>query len=133
MPISTTLRDRYRNDSVQTMSPGQLVVALYDRLLLDLHRAVTAIETSDLSRGHECLVHAQTIVAELDDSLDVDAWPAGQGLSDLYKFVQSQLIGANLAKEVGPVRECNLVVEPLRDAWREAAGAVVAQTLREGA
>jgi flagellar protein FliS len=133
MPISTTLRDRYRNDAVQTMSPGQLVVALYDRLLLDLHRAVTAIETGDLSNGHACLVHAQAIVAELDDSLDVEAWPAGQGLSDLYKFVQSQLISANLAKEVGPVHDCITVVEPLRDAWREAAGAVLTRTLREGA
>src|SRR5690348_9567881 len=59
MPSSTMLRNRYVSDSVETMSPGRLIVALYDRALLDLDRARVAIEANDVSAAHDALVHAQ--------------------------------------------------------------------------
>lgn len=122
MTTSAVLRDRYRSDAVETMSPGRLIVALYDRLLLDLARAVNAIEGGDPTAAHGALLHAQDIVSELHDSLDVGKWAAGAQLAALYEFVLRELVAANIAKDAARVESCAEVVLPLRDAWSEAAG-----------
>ena len=117
-----TLRDRYQSNSVDTMSPGRLIVALYERLLLDLKRGVEAIVREDIAETHALLVHAQDIVGELRDSLDVDAWPAAKQLASLYDFVISELIEANVDKDASRVVACHDLLLPLCEAWREAAG-----------
>jgi flagellar protein FliS len=123
-PSSNRMRSQYVNAAVETMSPGRQIVALYDRLLLDLERAQDAIVASDPAVCHECLLHAQSIVATLHDALDIVRWPAGKNLADLYLFVHGELVQANLAKDPERVASCRTLIEPLRDAWREAAGIV---------
>jgi flagellar protein FliS len=120
-----TLRDRYRADSVVTMSPGRLIVALYERLLLDLQRGVDALVREDVAATHAALVHAQDIVGELRDSLDLDSWPAAKQLAGLYDFVLQELVTANVEKDASRVVTCHDLLVPLLDAWREAAGLAV--------
>jgi len=123
-PSATLLRSRYVNSSVDTMSPGRMIVALYDRLVLDLERAEGAIDARDIETTNECLTHAQLILAQLHDSLDTERWPAGRNLAGLYLFVQSELITANIEKDRALVVSCRELIVPLRDAWKEAAGIV---------
>jgi len=113
---------RYKSDAVETMSPGRLIVALYDRLLLDLRRAVESVAQDDFSTAHGALVHAQDIVAELHDSLDVDAWPGGASLAAIYEFLTRELVTANVDKDGSRIVVCHDLVVPLRNAWCEAAG-----------
>ena len=121
MTTSTMLKSRYMTDSVQTMSPARLVVALYDRLSLDLQRAEAAITEHDVHSAHEMLVHAQDIVHELHAALDTDRWPPGAGLAALYRYMSELLVLANVQKDAARVAECRSLVEPLRDAWMQAA------------
>ncbi len=104
------------------MSPGRVIVALYDRLLLDLDRAEHAITAKDHAASHDALVHAQEIVHALHDALDVTAWSAAPQLADLYLYVLGELVAANVSKEPARVAACRALVTPLRDAWSEAAG-----------
>lgn len=120
----TLLRAAYVSNSIETMSPARMIVALYERLALDLVRAEQAIATADPATAHECLLHAQSIVSELHDSLDVDKWPAARGLKDLYVFLLFELVAANVEKDGARVAACHELVVPLRDAWIEAAGIV---------
>ena len=46
----------YKADGVTTASPGRLIVMLYDRLLIDLDRAETALNNHQSC--HEHLLHA---------------------------------------------------------------------------
>jgi flagellar secretion chaperone FliS len=124
MPTSTMLRSRYVSDSVETMSPARLLVALYDRLVLDLDRADAAIVTNDIAGAHNALVHAQDIVSELLNTLDFDAWAASAQLASVYEYVIEQLVMANVQKDAAIVAECREIIQPLRDAWRQAAGVV---------
>jgi flagellar protein FliS len=119
-------RSKYRSDAVHTMSPGQLIVALYDRMLLDLDRALTAMDGQNIYDAHMALVHAQEIVQELRMSLDLKRWPEGATLAVVYGQVESALIEANINKDPLPVHACREMLVPLRDAWREAAGIVTA-------
>jgi len=121
-------RSKYRSDSVHTMSPGQLIVALYDRTLLDLERALTAIADNDIFAAHTALVHAQDIIHELLTSLDVKQWPGGASLAAVYRHVQTLLVDANINKDPGPIHACRDMLVPLRDTWRQAAGIVTPNT-----
>ena len=120
------LRDRYLQDSIDTASPGKLLLMLYDRLVLDLMKGEEALRTGEREQAHEQLTHAQEIVLELRTSLDVDAWSGAPALADLYGWMLTELIAANIGKDADRVAACRTLVEPLRDAWREAAAAAVA-------
>ena len=118
---TASLRARYMGDTVATASPQQLLVMLYDRLALDLERAEEALVAGNKDVSHAQLLHAQEIVLELRASLQVDLWEGGPRLAALYTWVLGELMKANLKGDVRRVRDCRADVEPLRDAWREAA------------
>jgi flagellar protein FliS len=67
------------------------------------------------------LQHAQEIVMELRNSLEVNAWDGAQGLMALYGWLISELIAANVGQDPAKVAACRQVIEPLRDAWHDAA------------
>ena len=121
---AAALRNRYLGDSVGTASPQQLLVMLYDRLALDLERGQTALIAGDRTAANEQLQHAQEIVMELQGSLRVDAWDGGPRLASLYTWLLTELIAANVKGDARRVTDCRRIVEPLRDAWREAAASL---------
>ena len=117
------LRDRYLQDSVNTATPGKLLVMLYERLVLDLVHGEEALRGGDREQANERITHAQEIVLELRATLDVDTWAGAAGLAGLYGFLLTELIQANIRRDPDKVAACRTLVEPLRDAWREAAAA----------
>ncbi|MEU4423705.1 flagellar export chaperone FliS [Actinoplanes sp. NPDC024001] len=117
------LRDRYLQDSINTASPGKLLTMLYDRLILDLMQGEEAFRNDDREVANEKISHAQEIIIELRCSLDMEAWDGAPGLANLYGFILTELIGANIKRDPDRVAGCRKLLEPLRDAWREAAAA----------
>jgi flagellar protein FliS len=118
---AASLRARYLNASIATASPQQLLVMLYDRLALDLERAHDALVAGDREAAGEQLKHAQEIVLELRASLKIEIWDGGPRLAALYNWLLTELIAANIKGDLRRVGDCRKIVEPLRDAWREAA------------
>jgi flagellar protein FliS len=121
---AAALRARYLGDSVATASPQQLLVMLYDRLALDLERAQIAIADGSRERATEQIEHAQAIVFELLASLRVDVWEGGPRLAALYDWLIRELTQASIKLDTNRVASCRQVVEPLRDAWRQAAASL---------
>lgn len=115
------MRARYAAESVGTASPARLLTMLYDRLVRDLSLAEAAMAAGQLEDAHNELLHAQAIVSELAASLDADAWDGGPGLAQLYAFVQTELVAANVSKDADKVVACRELLEPLREAWHLAA------------
>ncbi|WP_432486126.1 flagellar export chaperone FliS [Kineococcus esterisolvens] len=114
--------NRYLADSLSTASPAALLVMLYDRLVLDLQRAEQAQRDGDRETAHVNLVHAQDIVNELMSSLDVEKWDGGSGLRALYSWVLQELTAANVSGDAERTAACRTsTVEPLAEAWRQAA------------
>jgi flagellar protein FliS len=121
MTTAAQLRSRYARESVTTASPGRLVTMLYDRLVRDLDEAELAISIANLQGAHTSLRHAQDIIQELSTSLDVSRWDGGASLQSLYTWLLERLVAANVTKNATIVAECREIIEPLRDAWHEAA------------
>ena len=121
---AASLRARYMGDTVTTASPQRLLVMLYDRLALDLERGEAALVAGDRAAASEQLQHAQDIVIELQGSLRMDIWDGAPRLSALYSWLLSELVRANVKGDLRRVGDCRKIVEPLRDAWREAAASL---------
>jgi flagellar secretion chaperone FliS len=122
----TSPLNRYRQDSIATASPGKLLVMLYDRLVLDLMQGEEALHNGDRELANDKLNHAQEIILELRTTLDLEAWSGAPGLASLYGYLLTELIGANIARDAARVATCRGMIEPLRDAWREAAALAAA-------
>lgn len=118
------LRARYLGNSITTASPQQLLVMLYDRLALDLQRAQEAVVAGDHTEASAQAQHAQDIVLELLASLRVDIWEGGPRLAALYDWLIRELSQATIKPDVNRLGSCRSVVEPLRDAWRQAAASL---------
>ena len=122
----TTARNAYMSSMVSTASPARLLVLLYDRLTLDLERAVEAQDRADHLAASPHLLHAQEIVLELQSSLQVDAWDGAARLSAIYVWLHAEMVRANVRRDLAATRGCLTLVRPLADAWREAALAAAA-------
>jgi flagellar protein FliS len=116
-------RSQYVQDAVLSATPAGLLTMLYDRLLLDLARAGAAQEAGDWVVASENLLHAQDIVGELMSSLRTDVWDGAEGLMSLYTYVRQTLVEANTRRDRTRTAECAEILEPLRQAWHEAASA----------
>ena len=120
------MRERYLADTIATAPPAKLLVMLYDRLVLDLTRGEDALRDGDRVGASTHLIHAQDIVLELRTSLKLDEWEGATGLSQIYTFVLTELIHANMNGDIKRVVDCRGLIEPLRESWREAAMSVLA-------
>jgi flagellar secretion chaperone FliS len=120
------VRNRYVQDAVSTVSPAKLVTMLYDALVKDLSLAERALADRDLQVVHDRLLHAQDIVMELQSGLDVTKWDGAGALMSLYHFLHRELVTANVSKDAAKVIAVREMVEPLRDAWHQAAAATSA-------
>ncbi|TME90838.1 MAG: flagellar export chaperone FliS [Chloroflexi bacterium] len=112
----------YRQTQAQTAAPGELVVMLYRGASRFVASAIDAIEARDIQATHNNLVRAQAIISELRDTLD-----AGRGgelakkLGQIYDYLNSRLVEANLHKDAQPAREVASLLRELLPAWEEAA------------
>lgn len=109
----------YKRQSVEFASPGKLIVMLYDAAIKDLKIADKAILENDIPKAHERLVLCQDIFRELMSSLD-KRYPLAEELQNIYDFIISQLIQANLRKDREIINSLLPMVTELRDAWQQA-------------
>jgi flagellar protein FliS len=125
-------RERFLRNRVMTATPAQRIVLLYDRLGLDLTRALN--ETDAYAFG-EHLSHAVAIVSELLGSLNVSVGGPAENLASIYGYLTTELLAARGNNDPARVQGAATIVSTLRDAWAQAADMVdgAPQPARAGA
>lgn len=111
---------RYTGDAAATASPARLLTMLYDRAVTDLTVAHEAMLREDWATSGQRVANASEILLELHATLDVAAWPDGEGLARLYLWLVSELMQARVLRSAQRVADCRDLLVPLRDAWRDA-------------
>lgn len=110
----------YQEGQTLTVSPGQLVILLYEGALRFLRRARIAIDSGDIEASHQAIRRAQDIIFELDATLDPETGAIATNLHRIYEYCLRRLVEANMLKSVEPIGEVIGYCEVLADAWREA-------------
>lgn len=112
----------YRQVDVQSRSPLELVVLLYDAAIRAVGEARGAIERRDLAAKRDQISRALGIIGELQSSLNMEAGgEIAASLDRLYAFVNERLVAASAANDTGALDECVRTLAPLRSAWAEIA------------
>jgi flagellar protein FliS len=112
----------YRQTEVQSRSPLELVVLLYDGALRFLTSAVAAFERNDIPARREATARLLAIVSELQATLDVErGGDIAAHLDELYRYLTRRIVDATTTRSPEPLHEVRRLLEPLRDAWQTIA------------
>jgi flagellar protein FliS len=113
----------YKQTQVQSRTPLELVVMLYDGALLSIRIARHAIERRDIAARREALQRALAIISELQSTLNMEQGGSiAQSLDDLYSYATARLIQSAVDNAVGPLDDVVRLLEPLRDTWAAISG-----------
>ena len=114
---------RYLEASINSASPEELIIKVYDALLLFARQAVEVMEArpNDIQGRHDLLRRAQRACALLMGSLklDLDSEIPGN-LFRIYEFWHHQLVAANMQGDPQKVRELLPLIMGMRETWVEA-------------
>ena len=115
------IRNPYLETSINTSTPGRLVIMLYDGLIRFINTANTAIQEKQYDMASNNLKYAQDIVLNLRESLEESIYPElYRNLYPLYDFWYQKLVDANVNKSCEIIEEILPMIIQLRDAWKEA-------------
>ncbi len=111
----------YLKNQIETSSPEQILILLYDGAIKFLNQAKIGIQNKDIELTHNNLIKAQNIISELRDTLDMEiGGELANNLYSLYNYFNRRLVQANIKKEIEPVDEVLEHLRGLRDTWKQA-------------
>jgi flagellar protein FliS len=125
----------YRQTEVQSRTPLELVVMLYDGALRFVGQARDAVGRKDIPARRTAISRAMAILSELQSTLDMDKGGViSEKLDGLYVYISGLLIDASMTQSARPLEEAARLLTTLRDSWsaiaRETAAAAPGQVTR---
>lgn len=108
----------YQQNSVNTASPGELTLMLYNGCLKFIHQAKKAIMDNNIEAKNTNIQKAQNIIQELMVTLNMDV-EVSQNMMSLYDYMNRRLIEANVKNETAILDEVEGLVTEFRDTWKE--------------
>ena len=110
----------YKNQSVMTMTPGEMLLLLYDELTKRLVRAELALEKEDYALLDASVQRCVDIVQHLKDTLNFN-YEISRELNAMYDFFLYELSRVSAGRKSDVIKELKPLVKELRDTFAEAA------------
>jgi flagellar protein FliS len=111
----------YRQMEVETSSPVELVIMLYDALVKDLKLVIAAIRVQDIEERVKQSNHGFHVLQELEVMLDFEnGGSTAKELAGVYSYVRAKLMESQL--KLNPAileRQIEFILQ-LRQAWQES-------------
>ncbi len=108
----------YQGTKVNTASPAELTLMLYEGAIKFCNKAIYAIEGNDINKANENLLKAQKIIMEFRSTLD-HKYPVAQDFERVYDYVYRRLVEANIKKDKDIVEDALKYIREMRDTWKE--------------
>ena len=109
----------YKEQGINDMSPGELLLLLYDELVKRLLRAGLALDKKDYALFEASVDRSLDIIRYLDDTLDVQ-YPISRNLNRLYDYFSYELNRVKAGRNKTELDRVKTMVGELRDSFREA-------------
>lgn len=117
--VNRNVADIYKQNQVNTASPKDLVVLLYEGCIKFLRLAELGLEENRLDLVNENLVKAQDIISSLLNTLDMDVeGEIPEQLQVLYTHFLEELVEANLKKDVDKIVYVREKMAELLESWK---------------
>lgn len=110
---------QYQQNVVNTSTPQELTLMLYNGLIKFLKLSVQSIEENNAEKANNNIGRAQDILEEFMSTLNMD-YDISNNLYSLYDFMYKHLVEANIKKDKTMVEDVIGFAEELRDTWAQA-------------
>lgn len=110
---------KYQQQSVMTMTQGEMLTKLYDEIIKQLSAAQQFLAQENLEEVNKALQKAQRILAHLQITLD-RKYEISESLDALYDYFIRRIIDANLHKDATPIEEVLPMIVDLRETFIKA-------------
>lgn len=111
--------EKYKQQSVMTMTGGEMVNLLFDTVVNRLNRGILCIKEKDYEGSNTAFQKAQNIFTHLSMTLD-DQYEIAESLAALYDFFNYNIRQANIRKDVEPVEEILPMIVELQETFAQA-------------
>jgi flagellar protein FliS len=114
----------YRSTEIESRSPLELVVLLYDGLVRHLTEAREAIARGDLHAKRASVSRALAILNHLQNTVDREqGGEIATQLLSIYGYTSKRIVDGNMKLDSAAIDEALRLLAPLREAWAEIASA----------
>lgn len=111
--------NQYKENSINTATPEELTLMLYNGLVKFLMQAQNAIEVKNIEKSNNSIIRAQAIIKEFQSTLDMN-YEVSKNLDSMYDYMYRRLVEANIKKDNSIIEEVLGYAKELRDTWATA-------------
>lgn len=112
---------QYKTNQVQTATPEEVLILLYDGAIQFLIKAKDGIDKKNYEQVNNNLLACQKIIHEFINTLDMEQGGSiAENLKLLYEYFIKTLISANINKDMRKVNEVLKHLKTLRATWQQA-------------
>ena len=109
--------EAYQKNSINTASPGELTLLLYNGCIKFVKQGRLAISEGNIQERNINLQKAQSIISELMITLNMDV-EVSKNMAVMYEYVNRRLREANLKNDISILDEVLEIVSEFRDTWK---------------
>ena len=108
----------YASNRINTASPAELTLMLYEGAIKFCNLAITAVEEKDVEKAHKNIMKVEAIIEEFQASLN-HKYPVAEDFNNVYSYLMTRLQEANLKKDKEILEEVLGHLRTMRDTWKE--------------
>ncbi len=117
----TGYANQYLTNTVNSASPEQLMLMLYDGAIRFITLGIQAIENGVIDKRAYYINKTTAIVSEFAATLDHSMNPQlAEDLDALYSYMLKRMMEANLKNDAEPLQEVKKMLSELRTTWAQA-------------
>lgn len=120
--MAVNLAAAYGNNKVNTATPAELTLMLYDGAIRFCNVALIGFETMDYEKIHNNIQKARAIIVELQTTLNHD-YPVSKDFEVIYDYVFHRLVDANVKKDKQALEDALQQLRDLRNIWKQIMNA----------
>lgn len=108
----------YANTKVQTATPAQLTLMLYDGAVKFCNLAINGLEEHDYYKTNENIKKVERIIEEFRATLNFK-YPVAKDFDNVYEYISKRLLEANIHKDREILKEVLEHLRTMRETWVE--------------
>jgi flagellar protein FliS len=108
----------YANTKIQTATPAQLTLMLYDGAIKFCNLAIAAIENNQIEVANTNIKKVEAIIREFRATLNFK-YPVAKEFDTVYEYLGRRLLEANIKKDKDILEEVLKHLRGMRDTWVE--------------
>lgn len=110
---------RYREDAIQTMTPGELLLTLYDELVKRLTMAELELQKDHYEAFEAAVDRSVAVIRYLEDTLNRQ-YPIARDLAKLYEYFCYELSRVKIGRNSTELQRVKRMASELRESFQEA-------------